>query len=314
MVFAKHGVPPSLSKMQVFGITLAMALSMQPPVPDLACVELWAGVQTITQAARAMGMEAVGMDINRVPGVTDQPGAQSENILSKQGFMNALSSVLRLRPGGLLWMAPVCSSFVFMNSSNCQRTRKNPAGNTAYGPVKDGNRMALMAAFLYAVGMLIGARPVVEQPAGSMMFRLKPLEKIIQEFKAKTATCVRCAFTPTVDYGSRFLKRYKFLGESWVKCLHTKCSCPDKKHAAMVKTDTAGGVTGDLKALKGSQAYPKKLGGFVIKTFLKKSQEALHDDVPVHSSSVSTSWKRPTADSASKRWKSNTSGWKRPLV
>lgn len=57
MVSAKHPVPPSLSKMQIFGITLSMALSMQPAVPDLACVELWARVPAVTREAKAKGME-----------------------------------------------------------------------------------------------------------------------------------------------------------------------------------------------------------------------------------------------------------------
>ena len=42
------------------------------------------------------------------------------------GFTNAVKLVMRLRPGGLLWMAVVCSSFVFTSSSNTHRTLDNP--------------------------------------------------------------------------------------------------------------------------------------------------------------------------------------------
>jgi hypothetical protein len=42
------------------------------------------------------------------------------------GFTNAVKLVMRLRPGGLLWMATVCSSFVFANSSNTHRNMNNP--------------------------------------------------------------------------------------------------------------------------------------------------------------------------------------------
>lgn len=164
-------VPLKLSKMQVFGITLATALAMMPQDRHLDCVELWAGVATISRAASIEGMESVAMDITRIPGETDKKGPQTENILLKEGFMKALFAVLCLRPGGLLWMAPVCSSSVFMNSSNCKRTKRNPAGDTGYGPVRDGNRMATIAACLYAVAMLIGAKPIIEQPAGSMTNR-----------------------------------------------------------------------------------------------------------------------------------------------
>ena len=62
-----------------------------------------------------------------------------------------------------------------MNSSNCKRSKRNPAGDTGYGPVRDGNRMATIAAFLYAIAMLIGAKPIIEQPAGSVMFSFAPL-------------------------------------------------------------------------------------------------------------------------------------------
>ena len=72
--------------------------------------------------------------------------------------------------GWLQFAAP----FVYMNSSNCKRTKQNPAGDTGYGPVRDGNRMALIAAFLYALAMLIGAKPIIEQPAGSVMFSFAP--------------------------------------------------------------------------------------------------------------------------------------------
>ena len=305
-------IPPKLAKMQVFGITLAMALAMQPAVQDLACVELWAGVQSISRAARAAGMKSEAMDINRIPGETDKRGLMCENILTKEGFNNALSAVLRPQPQGLLWMAPVCSSWVWMNSSNCQRSKRNPAGNTAYGPVKDGNKMALIAAFLYALAMLIGAKPVIEQPSGSMMFRFRALADVIQEFKAKSVTCVRCAFTPGVTYGQRFLKRYKFLGEAWVAGLHTKCQCPGGQHADMVKRGKNGSVTGNLEALKASQSYPDKLGEFVVST-LKKSQ------VPVQSSTVSSSWKRPLVQmkfrsAIAKRAKALCSSWKNPTV
>lgn len=315
-------VPRKLAKMQVFGITLAMALSMLPSAGDrhLSCLELWAGVSSISTAASAHGMEATAMDLNRIPGVTDVKGPCTENILLKDGFMRALSSVLCLRPGGLLWMAPVCSSFVWMNLANCQRTKENPAGNRAYGPVRDGNRMASIASFFYALAMLIGAKPVVEQPSGSMMFSFQPLKKVIQEFKAQSVTCVRCAFTPGVRYGERFLKRYKFLDEGWVKGLHTKCHCPDQKHASLVTVGKKGDVTGKQKALKESQAYPMKLGEHVVHTYLN-AVDCAGGSSTVGSSQLgaASSWKRPAAAQEldqqatdPKRIKTHSMSWKRP--
>ena len=170
--------------------------------------------------------------------------------------------------------------------------------------------MALIAAFFYALAMLIGAKPVVEQPCGSMMFRFRALANVIAEFKAKSVTCVRCAFTPDETYGQRFLKRYKFLGEPWVAGLHTKCQCPGGQHAEMVKHGKNGSITGKLEALKASQSYPDKLGEFVVETW-KKSL------CPVQGSTVMSSWKRPAAHSAqgsAKRAKIGASSWKTPTI
>lgn len=90
---------------------------------DLDVVELWSGVGSIVKAAR--NHVAVPFDINRRPGVTDLEGPGNEDITSPAGFNKALDYVLRLRPSGLLFMAPVCSSFSFCNMHNTKRNRDN---------------------------------------------------------------------------------------------------------------------------------------------------------------------------------------------
>ena len=57
--------------------------------------------------------------------------------------------VMRLKLGGLLWEAVVCSSFVFANSSNTKRSVTNPYGDTEYEQVAKGNMMADIAAFFW---------------------------------------------------------------------------------------------------------------------------------------------------------------------
>ena len=58
----------------------------------------------------------------------------------------AVALLLRVRPGGLLWMAPVCSSWTFTNSSNTGRKLANVVGNLGYPPVQAGSAMATVAA------------------------------------------------------------------------------------------------------------------------------------------------------------------------
>lgn len=101
------------------------------------------------------------------------------------GFTNAVKLVMRLRPGGLLWMATVCSSFVFANSSNTHRNLNNPEarhcnsmnimqrcqqprttiqlyldgqGDETYEPVAQGNLMAKIAAWLMVLATSRGVK------------------------------------------------------------------------------------------------------------------------------------------------------------
>lgn len=50
--------------------------------------------------------DAVPMDINFHP--------ENQNIMTDIGFSNMLYQVLNLKPGGGLWAAPVCSTWVYM--------------------------------------------------------------------------------------------------------------------------------------------------------------------------------------------------------
>ena len=234
-------VPASLSKMKVFGLSLAMALSLAPVHRPLSVVELWCGVASIAKAAQCAGYANVAMDRDRIPGVTDVGGQSdaTEDILTKSGFYESLEGGLR-------------DQQQLLNSANCKRTVARPQGNTAYAPVQEGNRVELMAGFLYAVAMLRGVHPVIEQPEGSIMFRYKPLAKVLTCFHYYAAICARCHFQVDAAMGQRVLKRCKFGGELWVKSLHQKCTCPDGLHKPLVRKGQNGSVSGDTKLLKES--------------------------------------------------------------
>ena len=49
---------------------------------------------------------ALAMDLNF---------GEDQNILGDCGFANMLYQVLNLKPGGSLWAAPVCSTWVFLS-------------------------------------------------------------------------------------------------------------------------------------------------------------------------------------------------------
>ena len=127
----------ALPNLLVFGTAVCDVLAMALP-RDLDVVELWAGKKAATFAAMREGLNCQTVEREDGPG---------QDLTTEEGFWAAARAIMRLRIGGLLIMAPVCSSFVFANSVMTRRTNAAPEGDGSCGPVKDGNFMALVAAF-----------------------------------------------------------------------------------------------------------------------------------------------------------------------
>ena len=201
-------IPPLV----IHGLTLPAVLTSaawQPARRDLDVVEVWSGCASIVQAARRQGLRAEPFDLVNGP---------AQNILTAEGFAAAVRLAMRIRPGGLLAMGPVCSSFVFANVSNTKRKRDQLEGDVSYRPVRDGNEMALMAAFLFQVAMSRDVRTSLENPVSSMMFSF--LRPYLAHLGFLPSVIVdRCAFSDEPD-GNRYKKPYKFLASGWAPQLH----------------------------------------------------------------------------------------------
>ena len=156
-----------LCTVAIFGLTLASVLDRDNVDRDLHLLELWSGVGSIWRAgSRRSGVKSRGFDIKN---------SEHEDITTPAGFKHAVNLVLQLVVGGLLWMAPVCSSFTFMNSSNCMRGPSNDYyGDTNYPPVIEGNLMARIAAFLFVLAWARGVDVAIENPPGSCIWKLPP--------------------------------------------------------------------------------------------------------------------------------------------
>jgi hypothetical protein len=170
---------------------------------------------------------------------------------------------MRLKAGGLLWEAVVCSSFVFANSSNTKRTVTNPYGATEYEQVLQGNMMADMAAFFMALASSRGVEVCLENPAGSMIFRYPPLVEVLAGLKVVTTTTDQCWFS-SKPFGKRWQKKFKLAATgTWIFRMSRSCRCPGGVHEPLMTTNENGAVTG-TKQLKLSQAYLPKFGESVV--------------------------------------------------
>jgi hypothetical protein len=192
------------------------------------------------------------------------------------GFRNALKLVLSIRKGGLLWMAIVCSSFVFANSSNTKRCLANPLGDTMYEPVAEGNLMADIGAFFMSLASSRGVEVCIENPACSMLFKYPPLLNVLKVLQVSTIVTDACCFS-SKPYGKRFLKPFKLVATgTWISRMKRSCRCPGGAHERLMVVDESGAVSG-THLLKASQAYTKKFAEAVINAWQagEVSQEKL---------------------------------------
>lgn len=208
---------------------------------------------------------------------------------------------MRLRAGGLLWMAPVCSSFVFANSVKCVRVPPDFEGDIDYEPVRGGNLMAQVSVFFMLLASKRAIYAGMENPAGSTIFSFKPAQEILEALQVVYQTTDSCAFS-TLPFGKRSLKRFKVAGSAaWIQGIHRKCKCPTQEeggtHAELMITGPDGRVSG-TPALKLSQAYSKRFGAHIIRVW----EDAIKTKLPacqVSESQRVTGQKRSTPETPS---------------
>lgn len=303
----RDNAQPSMSGASFHGWTASsiMASDKWTHPRDLTVVELWCGVMSIVSAARAHGFEAEGYDINRIPGITDdETSEKSENIIGRTGFHNAVALVMRLRPQGLLWMAPVCSSWTFANSSNTGRKKSNIEGCLEYRAVKEGNAMATVASILMELAWLRGLAAVIENPSSSLIFKFSDVETCLKKFKAVVVNTPRCAFDDQ-PAGKRYYKLYKFAAvgpagvpepAAWIRSTVRSCTCPDREHISLMTRSATGAVSGKLSELKKSAAYPAALGVAVVDAWQGTASPSPRDADARILKKQSLQWLQPTDD------------------
>ena len=146
---------PATSTVQLYGQIVAVAAADVSSHRDLDTVEFFSGVGSIVEAARLKGLAAQGYDLLRERGVTDKPGPRCEDITTEAGFLNAVRLLQRVRPGGLVWFAPMCNSFNWLCRHQSARHHHNQwVGDETRAFVATGNQAAAACDFLISVACL----------------------------------------------------------------------------------------------------------------------------------------------------------------
>ena len=137
--------------------------------------DFFAGRGRIARVAELVGLRPVALD---------REYGSHLDLLTPEGLATAICSLLRIVPGGLLFMGPQCSSWVWMCRSQTKRSAANPYGNLEMPAVIDGNRLNEICALLCAIASMLGVLWVIEQPGSSLFFHTKLMRTIINKENA----------------------------------------------------------------------------------------------------------------------------------
>jgi hypothetical protein len=297
---------------EMHGHSVASAAQDMTVTRTLDVVEFFCGTGSIFGAAQREGFNAAGYDKNRVPGHTDQPGTQCEDITTADGFHNALRLAKQVRVGGLIWLAPECNSFNWLCVHQSQRRAGNGwAGDEQRQFVANGNKIAKAAAFLAYVAHERGVHFGLEN--GPKSYLWKYIQYWHPEAELFVAVCDRCAFNgcwslrealarpgmPADDSeaGSsadgecvELKKQYRILGNApWVHQLGMLCQCPPEvEHVSLTKS-AHGKRYGKMPVLKASAAYKPEMGWAVVEAWCS-SQLVSPGSTGVSLGSTGVSW------------------------
>ena len=272
----QHEALLSCLRLSVFGITLSEVLQesrYEPDARDLDMAEIFTTAQTLVLAAQALGLQAEPDDVLQ----------GHEDACTLAGWLHMLSLVMRLRVGGLLCVAPDCSSFGFGPSVWSCRSMNNVLGDTSRTFVREGNLMANAAMFLFCLALLRGAEAVLENPVSSMIFRfLQPsITPLVDRGLAHFFYVPRCAYDDgqqaavqqsssppdTAGQDLKWLKRYKFMcSGTWFRSVVLPCPCSAHR-PLMDEVRLPDGTVqrnGRQKEMALSGLYPPRLGHAII--------------------------------------------------
>lgn len=232
---------------------------------NLDCLEVFAGVGSVAAAAAELGLRSATYDKHRIPGSTET----TEDLSTEAGLRTAIGLVMRLAPCALLWLAPVCSSWGFMNSSRCKRKASNRyEGDTTYPQLLEGNALVAATVFLMLLAAARGVRVAMENPRESKMFRYPLVVRLQAALHLTSTIAYRCAYS-SAPYGKRYLKAYRFMANgTWIRGVAATCKCPNGIHLPMVRLTKAKDgrtrISGIHTRLQESGSYPLSLGRKIV--------------------------------------------------
>jgi hypothetical protein len=156
---------------------------------DLDFLEVCCGQGNLRRAFLDAGFQAIGMDREHGP---------EQDIGNMVGLKFLVRSIMRLKAGGLLWLAPPCKNWIFLSSSRHKRKQSNGyLGQKQDGPIKEANSLLYILAGCIRLAVSRGVHFILEQPIDSQMMKTACMAKAIRMTHAQTIATYLAAFCRT---------------------------------------------------------------------------------------------------------------------
>ena len=178
------------------GKVLLDYLGALEPLEPLDFAELFAGEGAVHRALAAQGYHGRRMDLRH---------HQGHDLLTPVGLLLAMRIAMALKPGGLLWLAPPCSSWVWMARATTGR-HLAVHGDITNGNVVRNNALAERVVLLLYITTLRGAHWIVEQPVSSLLWAYPAMRECLRRHG-----CTPCSLHMGA-YGGSSLKPTTLMG------------------------------------------------------------------------------------------------------
>ena len=242
-------------------------LHVAPVRQHVTHAEYFAGGKEVTAAHARAGHVAASFELL-------DGDDESQNMLSNIGFVNACRMSCSVIDAGAATSAPVCSSFVFMNSAVAKRCHGFPLGDVEVPSVAAANIMVARVLLLHWIFMSRMIFCVLEQPSSSWMQYHVQFQDLLGNFALwRHSICMK-------DFEAPSLK------PSWLYSSHSYISHVDRFHGTMVAepvtlaqtcidAKTGKKCVNGTKDLKASQAYTRQFAWALLQAYRQNKANIL---------------------------------------
>lgn len=249
---------------------------------DIDIVELCSGQGELHKAFERKGFQAYGIDCDNDPG---------QDLLQVSGLVAAVHLFFRIKPGGVLWAAPPCASWVWISTSWHQRSAEQPWGDLRKEKVRAANSLACIIGACIRLAVGRGVQVFLEHPESSIYHCAPPIKKALLMAQCQEVVTHLGAFGATISKPLRIWSNCRLL-----RTLRRNLSQQQRRQNRnrahpYYQVGCFGAVTG-RPALSATAYYPRAFGDAVAASYIRSLPQIQAElaQVASEAGAVTPSW------------------------